>query len=236
MVARIRSVLVPGALGMALALGTAYAQAPAQDDQDHSAHHPPGSEVQAQATPPAPAPVVPPQPGRPATPGMGMAPGQAGQPGMGMMPGQGGQPGMMGGDMGQMMQMMQRMMAMRQGGMSPAAMRAFDRIEGQLAYFRTELRVTDAQMPQWNAFADAVRTQSQTLRQAYMQAMQSAGQPTPAPAQLERRATLLRAQLDATQAIAPATSALYGTLSDEQKRLADELMAEHLRDMRRRGL
>jgi hypothetical protein len=127
---------------------------------------------------------------------------------MGMMPGQGGQPGMMGGDMGQMMQMMQRMMAMRQGGMSPGAMQAFDRIEGQLAYFRTELRVADAQMPQWNAFADAVRTQSRTLRQAYMQAMQSAGQPTPAPAELERRAALLRAQLDATQAIAPAASAI----------------------------
>jgi hypothetical protein len=78
---------------------------------------------------------------------------------------------MMGGDMGQMMQMMERMMAMRQGGMSPGTMRAFDRIEGQLAYLRTALRVTDAQMPQWNAFADAVRAQSGRLRQAYAQAM-----------------------------------------------------------------
>ncbi len=239
MVARIRSVLVPAALGIALGLGGAYAQAPAQDDQDLSAHHPPGSEAQAQATPPAPPAVTPPQPGRPVAPGTGMAPGQGGPPGIGMMPGQAGQPGMMGGDMGQMMQMMQmmqRMTAMRQGGMSPGAMRAFDRIEGQLAYFRIELRLTEAQTPQWNAFADAVRTQSRTLRQAYMQAMQSAGQPTPAPAQLERRAALLQAQLDATQAIAPPASALYAALSDEQKRLADELMAEHLRDMRMRGL
>lgn len=234
MVARIGSVLVPAALGVALALGTAHAQAPAQDDQDHSAHHPPGSEVQAQATPPSPPAVMPSQPGRPAT--LGVAPGPGGQPGMGMMPGPGGQPGMMGGDMGQMMQMMQRMMAVRQGGMSPGARRAFERIEGQLAYFRTELRVTDAQMPQWNAFADAVRAQSARLRQAYTQAMQSAGQPASAPAQLERRAALLRVQLDTTQAMATATSALYAALSDEQKRLADELMAEHLNDMRMRGL
>ncbi len=224
MVAGIRRVLAPATLGVALAFGSAYAQAPAQDDQDHSAHHPPGSEVQTQATPPPAPAVVPPQPGRAATPGMGM------------MPGGGGQPGMMGGDMGQMMQMMQRMMAMRQGGMSPGAMRPFERIEGQLAYFRTELRVTEAQMPQWNAFADAVRAQAGRLRQATMQAMQSAGQPAPAPAQLERRAALLRAQLDATQAIATATSALYAALSDEQKLLADELMAEHLTDMRMRGL
>ncbi|PWS34371.1 hypothetical protein DFH01_25465 [Falsiroseomonas bella] len=224
MVARIGSVLATAALGMTLALGNAHAQAPAQDDQDHSAHHPPGSEAQAQATPPAPPTIVPPQPGRPATSGMGM------------MPGPDGQPGMMGGDMGQMMQMMQRMMSMRQGGMSPGTLRAFERIEGQLAYFRTELRVTDAQMPQWNAFADAVRAQSGRLRQAYTQAMQSASQLASAPAQLERRAALLRAQLDTTQAMAAATSALYAVLSDEQKRLADELMAEHLRDMRMRGL
>jgi hypothetical protein len=36
--------------------------------------------------------------------------------------------------------------------------------------------------------------------------------------------------------MAAATSALYAALSDEQKRLADELMAEHLNDMRMRGL
>jgi hypothetical protein len=36
--------------------------------------------------------------------------------------------------------------------------------------------------------------------------------------------------------MAAATSALYAALRDEQKRLADELMAEHLNDMRMRGL
>ena len=33
-----------------------------------------------------------------------------------------------------------------------------------------------------------------------------------------------------------AAGPLYAALSDEQKRTADELLAEHLRDMQRRGL
>lgn len=224
MTTRFGPAVVAAAFGIALAFGGAHAQTPSQDGQDHSAHHPPGSEAQAPSppAPAAPSPAAPPQRGRRAAPGSAAAPSQ---------------PGMMGGgDMGQMMRMMQGMMAMRQGGMAPGAMRAFDRIEGQLAYFRTELRVTDTQSPQWNAFADAVRVQSQTLRQAYTRAMQAAGQPTPAPAQLQLRVALLRAQLDATQAVAAAAAPFYAALSDEQKRTADELMAEHLRDMRMRGL
>jgi hypothetical protein len=221
MVARIGSVLATAALGMTLALGNAHAQAPAQDDQDHSAHHPPGSEAQAQATPPAPPTIVPPQPGRPATSGMGM------------MPGPDGQPGMMGGDMGQMMQMMQRMMAMRAGA---GMMRHLDRIDAHLAYARAALHITDAQAPQWNAFAEAARTAAQGLRQALAPAVQAAGQPLSAPEQLERHAVLLSAQLEATRAMARAAKPLYDALSDEQKRTANELMADHLRDMRMRGM
>jgi len=66
--------------------------------------------------------------------------------------------------------------------------------------------------------------------------MPAAGQPATAPQQLERRTALLAAQLEATRAVAEAAAPLYAALSDEQKRIADALMAEHLRDMRRGGL
>lgn len=217
---RIGSTVAAAVLSMALSLGVVRAQTPTQEGQDHSVHHPPGTDTQV------------PLPTAPASTPPGPSPQRAEQGALGT----GAAPGAMSGDMGQMMQMMRRMMTMRQGEAPPGAARAFDRIEGQLAYFRTELRVTDAQSPQWNAFADVVRAQSQTLQRAYMRAMQAAGQPTPAPAQLEFRAALLRAQLDATQAVAAAVAPLYAALSDEQKRTADELMAEHLRDMRIRGL
>ncbi|MCB4821428.1 Spy/CpxP family protein refolding chaperone [Roseicella aerolata] len=218
---------IRGAFALALALGFAGPAAAQQaQDADHAAHHPEGQQVAQQPAPPAPPPAAP-APARPGTPGMGM-------PGMGM-PAPGGMPGMgmpgmgMQGEMGQMMQMMQRMMAMR-GGMQP-----FRRIEGQIAYLRTELRITDAQAPQWNAFADAVRTAAGQLRQAHAQPGQ-AGQTPTAPEQLERRAAMLATELEATRAVAAAAGSLYAVLSEEQRRTADELMAEHLRGMRMRGL
>jgi hypothetical protein len=150
--------------------------------------------------------------------------GMRGPGGMGMQ-------GMAGGEMGQMMQ---RMMAMHRGA---GAMRPFQRIEGRLAYVRAELRITEAQAPQWNAFADTVRSQAETLRQAHAQAMQAraGGQAASAPELLDRRVALLAARLDAMRVIAAAARPLYDALSDEQKRTADELMTEYMPGMRMRG-
>jgi LTXXQ motif family protein len=209
-------------IGLALG-GTAAAQT--QPGQDHDAHHPGGAAAPAAPAAPAPAPAQP-QRGGP-----GMAGGQ-GSP-MPGMPGaqQGGMAGMMGGgDMGRMMETMHRRMA------AQAALRPFQRIEGQLAFYRAELRITDAQQPQWNAFADAIRASAERLRQVYAQAAQAAGRPVAAPAQLERRIAALSVLTETTRAIAAAMGPLYASLSDEQKRTADELFAEHLQDMRRRGL
>ena len=199
----------------------------AQSNQDPSSHHPGGPLAQA----------------APGTSPMGQAPhggsGMGGQgmpmPGMmqGMGQGQGQGMPMGGGDMGQMMQMMQRMMAMRAGA---GMMRHLDRIDAHLAYARAALHITDAQAPQWNAFAEAARAAAQGLRQALAPAVQAAGQPLSAPEQLERHAGLLSAQLEATRAMARAAKPLYDALSDEQKRTANELMVDHLRDMRMRGM
>ncbi|MBY0338200.1 MAG: Spy/CpxP family protein refolding chaperone, partial [Acetobacteraceae bacterium] len=60
----------------------------------------------------------------------------------------------------------------------------------------------------------------------------TAGGATPAPQQMERRIALLAAQLEATRAVAGAAGPLYAVLSEEQRRTADELMAEHFRAMR----
>jgi hypothetical protein len=191
------------AAAVALGLaGAALAQAPAPAGADHDAHHPEAPAGAAQPTPP---------------------PAGRGGPGPGMA-GPGG--GMMGDDMGRMMQ------GMMHGRMAAAAMQPFRRIEGQLAFFRAELRITDAQAPQWNAFADAVRAAAERLRGATRQAMAGASGPGPAPQQMERRIALLTAQLEAMRAVAAAATPLYGSLSEEQRRTADELMAEHFRAIR----
>ncbi len=112
-----------------------------------------------------------------------------------------------------------------------SAMQPFRRIEGQLAHFRAELRITDAQAQPWSAFADTVRVQAERLRQATQQAV-TATEPGPAPQQMERRIALLSAHLEAMRAVAAAATPLYAALSEEQRRTADELMAEHFRGLR----
>lgn len=154
-----------------------------------------------------------------ATPGAPERPPQQGGTGMG------GPGGMMGGERAGMMRMMQeRRMAM--------ATQPFRRVEGQLAFIRAELRITDAQASQWNTFAEAVRAQSGRLHAAVQASMQGAMGATPAPQQIERRIALLSAQLEAMRAVSAAAGPLYAALSEEQRRTADELMAEHFRSMR----
>ena len=134
--------------------------------------------------------------------------------------------GMMGGDMGRMMQQMM------QSRMAAASMQPFRRTEGQLAFSRAELRITDGQVPQWNAFADAVRAQGDRLSQATQQATGGTTGPGTAPQQMERRIALLAAHHEAMLAVNSAATPLYAALSEDQRRTADELMAEHLRGMR----
>jgi hypothetical protein len=181
--------------------GAALAQAPAAPGAATDPHHP-GTPAGA---PPATAPPAQHAPPGPGTAGTGA--------------------GMMSGDMGRMMQQMM------QSRTAAASLRPFRRIEGQLAFFRAELRITDAQVPQWNAFADAVRAQGDRLRQVTQQAMGTTTGPGTLPHQVERRIALLSASLEATRALSAAATPLYAALSEEQRRTADELMAEHLRGM-----
>jgi hypothetical protein len=204
----------------ASALAASIAVAGAQPAPGQDPHHPAtGGATQTQ--PETPSPQQPAARG-PAQPGA--------------MPMQPGGQGMMGGDMGRMMTMMQMM----QGGMMPMGMGPrsgdpFRHIEGQIAFYKAELKITDAQAPQWNAFADALRANAGRLRQAMMKAREAQGTVT-APEQMERRIATLTELRDTTQAMLTAAKPLYAALSDEQKKVADELMAEHLVTMRARGM
>ncbi len=156
------------------------------------------------------------------TPGGGM-------PMMGMMPGGsgGGGPGM---SMG---------MGMGPGGPSRMAGQPgsdgmpgmFRHTEGILAFYKAELRITEAQTPQWNSFADAVRAGTKGMRDAMQRATTQPATAT-APEHLERRVALLSSYLDAAKAVSATAKSLYTALSPEQRKRADEFMAEHMRSMR----
>ena len=155
---KIHTVIAAALLSTAATL--AYAQAQQSEPQDHDAHHP---NTAAQASPQTPAP----PPAQAQTP-MGQSGSMMGQ---GSMMSQGGamNGGTMGGGnsamnmMGNGMSMMGMMQMMGNPGSGMGGMATIDRIEGRIAFLKTEIKVTDAQNDAWNAFADVLRGNAKKL-------------------------------------------------------------------------
>jgi hypothetical protein len=155
-----------------------------------------------------------------------MAPGQgmmsAPMPG-GMPPG--GMPTMMGVDQDSMMPMM-----MMRGMMARRASLMFEHVEGRIAFLKTELKITDAQMPQWNRFADVLRSTAASMNSMHQGMMQSPP-PGTLPDRLNLRETMLSSHLEALKSFRAAVEPLYASFSDEQKKTADELMLRPMMGM-----
>ena len=172
----------------------------AQPAQDHDAHHPEtGGAAQQQQAPTAP----PAARAAPGTPGGAMAGGMMGGNMMGQ--GQAGPAGMM-----PMMNMMSQAGA--------------DHIEGRLAFIKAELKITDAQAQQWNAFADAVRGNVGSMAEMRESMMGGQGAPATLPERLSREDKLVTAHLAALKKAEEAVTQLYGVLTDDQKKVADTIV------------
>lgn len=200
-----------------VALVASVGLAGAQTAQDHAVHHPAdqdATQTQSPAMPPRGGPMA----RGPAKPGA--------------MPMEQGARGMMSGhDMMQMMTMMEMMRGrMMAGAMAQTGMMRW-RVEGRIAFYKAELKITDDQTTQWNAFADALRAAA-SRPQAAMQADAK----LTAPDQMERRITALTARVDAMKSVLAAARPLYAVLSDDQKRTADELMTEQTMAMPARSM
>ncbi len=113
-----------------------------------------------------------------------------------------------------------------------------ERTEARLAYLKTALKITDAQQPRWDAFADTLRKQAREADQR-VQALrtEAAGREKGArPTAIERmergqaRLALASARLNETLA---AAKPLYAALSPEQQKIADELLAPRRHGMSR---
>lgn len=96
--------------------------------------------------------------------------------------------------------------------------------EGRLVFIKTELKITDPQMPQWNAFADAVRanaTAMTDMRQA-MAPQQKPGSTLPERLAMEDK--VLSAHFAAFKKIQESLTKLYDVLSPDQKKIADGIV------------
>jgi hypothetical protein len=115
------------------------------------------------------------------------------------------------------------MMPMMHGGGMMGGM-PFEHVEGRLAFLKTELKITPAQEPQWNKFADAFRSVAKSAQGMHHQ-MMGGGQAATAPQRLDAYEKMLTVRLDAVRTVRAAFDPLYASLSDEQKKTADELMS-----------
>lgn len=180
-------------------LGTsAFAQSPAE----HQGHHPDQTDTQAT---------------RPSTPSE--TPRDTG-PSQGKMGGR--MMNMMDGNMHMPMKGMMR----QSGGDCMSGMETIDHVEGRIAFLRAELKITGAQSSAWNAFADALRANAKVLGEL-RGSMAGSGSET-----LLDRVTWqekwLSARLEATRAMKSALVDLAGSFSDEQRKVADDLLAPNM--------
>ena len=122
------------------------------------------------------------------------------------------------------------MMSMMGGG--PAGMATIDRIEGRIAFLRTELKITDAQTNAWNSFADALRTNAKKLGEVRTSMMSHMGAAQQQPPALTERLNLqeqwLIARLEETRAMKSVFTNLYAVLTEDQRKTANELLGLHM--------
>jgi hypothetical protein len=133
-------------------------------------------------------------------------------------------PGMQGGMAGAGDMPMMGMMRMMMGRDGMSMMGAMARhVEGRLAFLKTELKITDAQLPLWNSVADAMRANAKSIGDMPGGVM-GGSQTATLPDKLAMREKMMTAHLEALRKFKAAVDPLYTALSDEQKKTADELL------------
>jgi hypothetical protein len=100
-------------------------------------------------------------------------------------------------------------------------------IEGRIAFLRTELKITDAQQTQWERVAAAMRANASQRDQLVQRRRAMSAQPVSAVDALDQRASAAAERATAEKNFADAFKPLYASLSDEQKKIADELFNRH---------
>ena len=106
----------------------------------------------------------------------------------------------------------------------PPAAAAPQGIDGQIADLQKKLRITPAQQPQFDAFAQVMRQNAQAMDAVMRQQEQSRG--TTAVDELRASAQLAEAEAEGLKRLLPALQSLYDGLPDQQKRLADSVLGQ----------
>ena len=111
-------------------------------------------------------------------------------------------------------------------GYGPDAM--LDRIDGRLAYMKTELKITDAQTAAWDELAKVIRDTAEIhngLMRDMMKDVRSGDFfKKPLPDRLTIQQTHMEARLEQIKTVKAAVDKLYAMLDESQKKTADDIV------------
>jgi hypothetical protein len=151
----------------------------------------------------------------------GYGPGMRGGPGYGpgMMYGPGRRefgygPGMMGFGLGMMLECML--------GFAPDG-QVSSFVDGRVAFLKAELGITDSQKSVWDAYAEAIKRNFQSM-QGMRQSMKSIFEATSTTERLDAHIIIMEDRVRALKDVKPTLANLYAVLSEDQKKKADEIL------------
>jgi protein CpxP len=96
-------------------------------------------------------------------------------------------------------------------------------IERQISDLKKRLNITPQQQPQFDAFAQAMRQNAQTMEPLLQEQQQSA--PRTVVEDLKGAAKFAEAEAESLKRLLGPAQALYDTMSDQQKKIADQVLA-----------
>jgi protein CpxP len=103
-----------------------------------------------------------------------------------------------------------------------AGKNAEERVERRIKELHAQLRITPAEEPQWNQFAEVMRQNARDMDQAFMQRAQQF--PTMNAVQnMQSYEQLAEEHAKRVQRLIPAFENLYNAMPEQQKQLADQV-------------
>jgi protein CpxP len=101
------------------------------------------------------------------------------------------------------------------------------KVEQRITDLHAKLQITPAQQPQWDQFIQVMRDNAQSMDQTFQQRVQAMPTMTAtATANMLSYALLASTNAQDVQKLVPAFQALYDTMSDTQKRTADQVFRD----------
>ncbi|HVN97326.1 MAG TPA: Spy/CpxP family protein refolding chaperone [Syntrophorhabdaceae bacterium] len=109
--------------------------------------------------------------------------------------------------------------------MGPAGGSKTDRVEARITELHAKLKITDAQEPLWRNVAETMRDNERTMEDLIRARSEKVAMT--AVDDLKSYSAIAEAHADGIRKFIPVFEALYNSMSDDQKKIADMLFRHH---------